>query len=76
VVSLFFSSFMLSYAPTTPIAFSSSELSCTEVDWHRQCATNVQVVMSEVQEIVDSTDPVALALAAAADASSLAEKAI
>jgi hypothetical protein len=32
--------------------------------------------MSEVQEIVDSTDPVASALAAAADASSLAEKAI
>jgi hypothetical protein len=76
VVSLFFSSFMLSYAPSTPIAFSSSELSCTEVDWRRQCATNVQVIMPEVQETVDSTDPAASASVAAADASSLAEKAI
>jgi hypothetical protein len=60
------------------LCFDSCELSCTEVDWHRQRATNVEVIMPEPQmpETVGSVDPATSASSAATDAATLAERAI
>jgi hypothetical protein len=60
------------------LCFDSCELSCTKVDWHRQYATNVEVVMPEHQmpKTMGSVDPATSASSAAADAVTLAERAI